>query len=483
MGINVSSLSPTQAREYWYDYNNGNKKGLSDAEYATLCTRFKDYIKTWEQDENDYGYKPSPQDSLDYDSGDAGFFGDGKGVQSTVGTGVIITGSIMAGSFSNIGGNLKAIKTGSKDMVKNLGNGKQSGNAGWGTEGNNAAKDATELDKETISLLATAALQLAFAILTKSSHANEDAQAACLTAQDMLLEEQAILAEQILNMEEMQEFMAVLQAQAEAANEKGQDEIMTMEGVYHYYLMKYKNGTATENEINLLNALSMQMQMTQSRTASETGEINAEIAKVGEGYEEIGASIDYTNSFTEYVSEIDNATKTAAYIQMTLMTLSCLSAAATSVKCFARAAATNIVWFATAAYIAAGASAAYASYIFGAEAVNQMKIANTADDTRDIRLNTQDLSEDTTEFQKVSMEVWDETVVATDEDNLFTLTPTYAGDTVSTSGASDGAGSRGATGGTSTGFGGLTGATGGTPGGTTSGENGDDKDKDKDGKK
>ena len=132
MGINVSSLSPTQAREYWYDYNNGNKKGLSDAEYATLCTRFKDYIKTWEQDENDYGYKPSPQDSLDYDSGDTGFFGDGKGVQSTVGTGVIITGSIMAGSFSNIGSNLKAIKTGSKNMVKNHKLAKSITDASWG---------------------------------------------------------------------------------------------------------------------------------------------------------------------------------------------------------------------------------------------------------------------------------------------------------------------------------------------------------------
>ena len=29
MGINVNSLSPTEAKSYWYDYNNGNTKGIS----------------------------------------------------------------------------------------------------------------------------------------------------------------------------------------------------------------------------------------------------------------------------------------------------------------------------------------------------------------------------------------------------------------------------------------------------------------------
>lgn len=458
MGINVSSLSPTQAREYWYDYNNGNKKGLSDAEYATLCTKFKDYIKTWEQDENDYGYKPSPEDSLEFDADDAGLLGtDGNAIQTTTNLGVTVGAGVA---------NL-VVSKGTELLVVGGGGSGYSG-AFSGLQG---------------LLLVAAAAQYAMAKWVQANSPNEEAAEACKQAQELLLEEQAKLAEQILNMEEMQEYMAVLQAEAEAANEQGQDKIATMEGVYKHYLDKYNQGTATENEIKLLNALSMQMKITQTATATETGELNTKIADIGAQYEDITANIEYTNEFTNYVADFDQATKISSFTQGIMMGLSTVSAGITAFQCFARAGVLSgsfvLSWLA-AAYIAAGAFATKAATIFGEETIKQFQNHDIAKETIEIRGNTDKVSEDTTKFQETSMEYWDETVTATDEENLFTLTPTYAGNTVSTKGASDGTNgnSRGTTG--STEFGGLTaGATGGT-GGTG---NGEDDDKDKDGKK
>lgn len=424
MGINVNSLSPTQAREYWHDYNNGNKKGISNAEYASLCTKFKSEIKTWEKDENTYTYRQSPEDRLDFDEDDAGFFQNG-GTTSIVGAGASVVGAGMSGSL-NIVKNAQAIST--KQIGSNLttsAKGK-TGLFNKAGEGQKLTKAQKADNKETASLLVTAAMQLTFALITKAQSPNKDAAEACEAAQNELYNEQAILADQVLTMEEMQEEMAVLQEEAEATNEEGQADIATMEGMYNYYYTKYQNGTATDQDISLLKALGAQMGVTQSRTGDETEALNGEITEVGEGYEEITANIDNTNNFTDYVSEIDDATKDSARIQAVLMGVSCASAAATSVKCFARASATNVAWFATAAYIAAGVASATASYLNGDQALKQLDYAKIASNTEDIRHDTQDLSVETTEFQEVSTEFWEETVDATSEENLFTLTPTYS---------------------------------------------------------
>ena len=491
MGINVNSLSPTQAREYWHDYNNGNKKGISNAEYASLCTKFKSEIKTWEKDENTYTYRQSPEDRLDFDEDDAGFMGsDGKGIESSIKAGANVTMALGTKAVENF-----AVKTATKAATKK---------AGEDVAVNLAEKGAKPTSANNIEsgiLLVMAALQLASALHTKANSPNEEAVEACQKAQDEMYNEQAILADQVLTMEEMQEEMAVLQEEAEATNEEGQADIATMEGMYNYYYAKYQNGTATDQDIALLKALGAQMGVTQSRTGDATEALNGEIAKVGEGYEEITANIDNTNNFTDYVSEIDEATKTNSIIQGALMTVSCASAAATALKCYSRASALAGSIFgswAAALYTAAAVAAGGAAFIFGQEAYKQFgNNRQIADDTINIRQDTQDLSVETTEFQEVSTEFWEETVDATSEENLFTLTPTYAkvsgnGQQGQNNGDADKGKTRSAAGtnnqNATNGFGALTGGTGTTNASTAQGANNtanqnnndqDDKDKNK----
>ncbi len=416
MGINVNSLSPTEAKGYWYDYNNGNKNGLSEAEYQSICTKFRSYIDNWENDvdENGYTTEASPQDRLDYDADDAGFFGsDGKGAQgiSNVAVagaaGVANAAVATTGTSGFMGGVTEAmtVKTGALEGLQGM-------------------------------LLVAAALQFAMAMVTKANSPNEDAVEACLTAQDELYTEQANLAEQVLTMEEMQEEMEMLQEQALAKNEEGQGEIADLEGLYNYYYTKYQNGTATEKDIALMKALGAQMSSTQAITNEETLGLNEEIVAVGDGFEEITSNIEASNDFTNYVSEIDNATKNSSIAQGTILTISAASAAVTTVQCLMRA---NVLtgsfilsWLA-AAYIAAAALAGTAAGIFGTEAAKQLgEYRSTAEDTIDLRKNTQDLSAETTEYQEVSTEYWEETVDTTSGENLFTLTPTYANVTTST---------------------------------------------------
>ncbi len=411
MGINVNGLSPTEAKKYWYDYNNGNKNGLSEAEYQSLVTKFRSYIDNWENevDENGYTTSESPGERLEFDSDDAGFFGDGKGGQGITNTAVAAgAGAVSAGVIPAA----NVTVAGRTGLDKGLTAAQTSGN------------------KVSLSLIAAAAMQFAMAMVTKANSPNKEAVEACLTAQDELYTEQANLAEQVLTMEEMQEEMEALQELALATNESGQDDIVDMEGLYNYYYTKYQNGTATDKEIALMKALGAQMQATQTSTNEETLGINEEIVGIGEGYEDITANIDITNEFTTYVSDIDESTKRSAIAQGVLMTLSTASAAVTGLKCFARASALagSIVGsWAAVAYLAAGALATTAAGIFGKEALTQLTdYRSTAEDTIDLRQNTQDLSAETTEFQEVSTEYWEETVDTTSEENLYTLTPTYA---------------------------------------------------------
>ena len=411
MGINVNGLSPSEAQKYWYDYNNGNTKGISEAEYQSICTKFRSYIDNWENDVDDNSYQlgQTPEERLDYDSDDAGFFGDGKGAQGITNTAVAAgAGLVSAGVVPAA----EVTVAGATGLDKGL------------------SSAATAGNKVRVSLIAAAALQFAMAMVTKANSPNKDAVEACEKAQNELYTEQANLANQVLIMEEMQEEMEILQEEALAVNEAGQSDIVDMEGLYNYYYTKYQNGTATDREIALMRALGAQMQSTQTATNDETVGLNEEIAAVGDGYEDITANIDYTNQFTEYVADIDESTKKSAMAQGILMTISTASAAVTSLKCFARAselAGSIIGSWAAVAYIAAGALAGVAATIYGKEAVTQLTdYRSTAEDTIDIRRNTQDLSTETTEFQEVSTEFWEETVEATNEENLFTLTPTYA---------------------------------------------------------
>lgn len=431
MGINVNGLSPSEAQKYWYDYNNGNTKGISEAEYQSICTKFRSYIDNWENDVDENGYTTgdTPQERLDFDADDAGFFGDGKGGLGIGNT--VVAGGAAVASTTNLIPSLGMNITGTTGLDKSVTSAdisKDFATKGGANEGGVSA-----------SLIIAAAMQLAMAIATKVSSPNKDAVEACQTAQDELYTEQANLADQVLTMEEMQEEMEMLQEQALETNEEGQSNIVDMEGLYNYYYAKYQNGTATEREIALMNALGAQMQSTQSATNEETLALNEEIVKVGDGYEDITANIDTTNQFTDYVADIDEATKRAAITQGTLLTLSAASATLTAVKCYARASALAGSLFgswAAVAYIAAGVMAGSAAALYGSEALKQFTDYRlTAQDTIDLRQNTQELSAETKEFQDVSTEYWEETVEVTNEENLFTLTPTYA--TVSTANAAE----------------------------------------------
>ncbi len=428
MGINVNSLSPTEAKQYWYDYNNGNIKGLSEAEYQSLCTKFRSYLDNWESevDENGYNYTETPEERLDYDADDAGLGFNEQTAQATTSTSVavgaaagvsaITTGVASMSSFGAMAGEAAA-------LTQVYGAGSE-----IATMASNTAKNAAV--KNSASLLVAAALQFATMIWYKANTPNKDAVEACQTAQDEMYTEQANLADQVLTMEEMQEEMELLQEQALETNEQGQGEIADLEGLYNYYYAKVQNGTATDKERALLQALGAQMAVTQSETNDDTAGINEEIVSVGDGYEDVTASIDNTNQFTDYVSDIDKPTQTAAIVQGTVLALSAASAAFTCSQALIRATTLSASVFGAAAavmYYAAAAMSGAAAAFFGMESYNQLtNFRTTAEDTIDIRENTQDLSTETSEFQDVSTEYWEETVDLTSEDNLFTLTPTYA---------------------------------------------------------
>lgn len=458
MGINVNNLTPQQAKELWRDYNNGNKNDLSRAEYASLCTKFNSYVTKWEQqDENGYTYRASGDERLDFDEDDAGFFGsDGKGVESTLKTGAnvaIATGKPAVWASNSKWENVAAeeFRGMADDFHKNP---EGLTDADIQQADMSASNAETELaKKEAGSLLVMAAMQLAMAIHTRKNSPNADAVEACKTAQNELYTEQAVLAEQVATMEEMQEEMAVLQEEAEARNEEGQASIGTMEGQYNYYYTKYQSGKATSQDIALMNALAAQMQVEQAASTEETGALNEEIAAVGENYEVVSDNIATTNEFTDYVSEIDEATKTNSIIQGALMTASCVSAGVTAAKCIARA--SSLGWLGGVAaimYTAAAAAAGTAAGLYGAEALKQFTTnRKTADDTIEIREQTQELSQETTEFQEVSTEFWEESVDATSTENLFTMTATYADQTALTTGAKGGTRTSDVTGGSQTG--------------------------------
>ncbi len=434
MSINVSSLTPTEAKKYWYDYNNGNTNGISEAEYQSILTKFRSYISSWEYDvdENGYSTGDTPEERLDFDADDAGLGFNTQTAQAATGTSVALGASA---AVTALGTSLTSVKAagGMAIMAENT----AQSSTGLVTEklaqaSAESAADAAKkaATKDATSLLVTAAIQFATMLWYKTNTPNKDAVAACETAQNELYTEQVNLADQVLTMEEMQEEMEALQEQALETNEEGQNDIAEMEGLYNYYYTKYQNGTATDSEIALMKALGAQMSSTQSTTNEETQSINADIVEIGAGYDTVTANINNTNEFTNYVGEIDQATKAATIAQGTVLALSAASAAYTSFKCISRATTLSASVFGAAAaamYIAASVLSGTAAVFFGTESLKQFSdYRSTAEDTIDLRESTQELSTQTTEYQEISTAYWEETVELTNEENLFTLTPTYA---------------------------------------------------------
>ena len=464
MGIDIKSMNPSQAKELWYKMQSG-KVELSRAEEASFNAKFGPYIQLWETeaDETNYTYRENGEERLDFDEDDAGI-----GLNKDTAVGATSTAVGVAGGMANY-----SVYSGG-GLSESLTVGGNGGNSTSAFEGANGL------------LLITAALQYAMAKIIEKNSPNEDAVKACEAAQNELYEEQAILAEQIAMMEDMQEEWEALQEQAEARNEEGQGTISELEGLYHYYYSKYENGTATSQDIAIMNALAAQMQVEQAESTNETVGLNEEIAAIGENYEDISANIETTNEFTDYVSEIDKATKTASIAQGVAMSISAISAGITTLQCISRAGVLSgsfvLSWLA-AVYIAAAALAGKAALVFGEEALKQFgHNRSVAEDTIDIREETQDFSEETTDFQDISTEMWEETVDTTSIDNLYTTTPTYADETASETDAKGGTRTNDVTGGDggNTGSRGASGTgTTGQTGGTTPPATGEDKDKDK----
>ena len=111
MGININNLSVSQAKQYYLDYNNGNKCGLTDIQYKTLCTKFRDYIEIWDQDDTTY---QTGSERLNFDANDAGLdFGDYAIGAGAIGAGAVGSATGGLGEVGNMFGNVWD-KTGGK---------------------------------------------------------------------------------------------------------------------------------------------------------------------------------------------------------------------------------------------------------------------------------------------------------------------------------------------------------------------------------
>lgn len=443
MGINVNTLSVSQARQYYLDYNNGNECGLTDIQYRNLCTRFKDYIDLWDQDET--SYNQSPQDRLDFDADDAG-----------VKAGPMVRDGIAAGAGIAVGFN--KVSDSALNFELKGATGLDSTKVGGKLVGKNdvaATKSTTAENSVSGLLLVAAALVLANALIAKSQNANADAAEACLEAQELLDEEQIKLAKQALEMEKKQKDMESMQENAIAINEEGQSTIGDMEGAYNYYYSKIKDGTATQNDIMIMRGLQLAMGNKQIETNKATEGVNAEIVTLGEElYKGVSENIEVSDELVDYVASFDKATRNAAIAQGAMMALASAGGLITATKCFVRASALAGSLFgswAAVLYVAAGAAAGVGAYIYGDLAKkNLVDYRGIAVDTMKMREDTSYVSEDTKAFQETSMEFWDGVVSATNTDNLFTLTPTYANASTTTSTQTADAGTTGA-GGVSTG--------------------------------
>lgn len=443
MGININTLSVSQARQYYLDYNNGNECGLTDIQYRNLCTRFKNYIDLWDQDET--SYNQSPQDRLDFDADDAG-----------VKAGPMVRDGIAAGAGIAVGFN-KVSDSALNFKLKGA-TGLDSTKGGGKLVGKNdvaATKSTTAGNKVNGLLLVAAALVLANALIAKSQNTNADAAEACLEAQELLDEEQIKLAKQALEMEKKQKDMESMQENAIAINEEGQSTIGDMEGAYNYYYSKIKDGTATQNDIMMMRGLQLAMGNKQIETNKATEGVNAEIVTLGEElYKGVSENIEVSDELVDYVASFDKATRNAAIAQGAMMALASAGGLITATKCFVRASALAGSLFgswAAVLYVAAGAAAGVGAYIYGDLAKkNLVDYRGIAVDTMKMREDTSYVSEDTKAFQETSMEFWDGVVSATNTDNLFTLTPTYANASTTTSTQTADAGTTGA-GGVSTG--------------------------------
>jgi len=247
-----------------------------------------------------------------------------------------------------------------------------------------------------------------------------------LTEKEKLEKEQSKINDQLEEMEKKQDEMEEQQELAIATQEEGQANILELEGAFNYYYTKVQDGTATPQDIAMLQGLQMAMGLKQGETNAATLGINEEITKIGEElYAGVTDNIAISNEFTEYVADFDKATKTASIVQGVMMTVACVGAALTAMKCVARCSEMG-PWM-IAAYLAAAALAGSAAVMYGEMALtNLTTYRKTAENTIDTREVTEEVSADTSEFQESSVEFWEETTEATNEENLFTLTPTYA---------------------------------------------------------
>ena len=421
MSINIQEALTSKSYAYrcYYDYNNGNKMGISAEDYGKIIGKWGnstvlEWQKNMSKDENNYELtderfdaseekgKKKAENAAGYDGKTGGQIGAaiGHGIGG-LGTGLI--GSTNLGS--KIGAKLNDINKGNNIFSKTT----NKMNGGNKEGAINAGKDRSAGD------IVTVVLALATAVTWWAKQPNKEAvEALNVLNNEELPAAQAASQEAQAEMEEAAEKTQELAEEAQDKNDEGNENIAkekTLNDTYkaEYEMLKAKENPTPEEKsrmnklANLMNEKSDNVKSIEEDTSEEVGDLHEEIGEYQESYDEAGETIAEVNGVTEYAEGFDTTTKWTSMAEMIGQGLNALGAGIAA----GRLLASGIFNWVNLAFGAMGLTAVGLSTGAVVKETQNMKVAGTEIKTREM---TQELNAETSDIYDEEIDVYEGTM-------------------------------------------------------------------------
>ena len=331
MSINIQEALTSKSYAYrcYYDYNNGNKMGISAEDYGRIIGKWGnstvlEWQKNMSKDENNYEltderFDASEEKGKKKAENAAGYDGKTGGqIGAAIGHGV---GGLGTGLLGGTGlGTSLGTKLNDTSFGKAI-SGKTQGNP-----------------NKNMGDIVTVVLALATAVTWWAKQPNKEAVEALKVLNDEELPAaQAASQEAQAEMEEAAEKTQELAEEAQDKNDEGNENIAkekTLNDTYkaEYEMLKAKENPTPEEKsrmnklANLMNEKSDNVKSIEEDTSEEVGDLHEEIGEYQESYDEAGETIAEVNGVTEYAEGFDTTTKWTSMAEMIGQGLNALGA-------------------------------------------------------------------------------------------------------------------------------------------------------------
>ncbi len=396
--------SENYAFKMWRSYNNGNPYGITDAQFGEIEGAWKSRLGAWqsytENDNNNYHVTDEDwnngKDRAESDSGFKNTQGkENKQTWRTVGSAGAAVGNAAGGAWLR-----------NTDKLQ------------W----NGIQKKGGKNNSAGAGVLIACGIDAALAIWYRAAKPNEEQKKAIDAYKEQMPALQDECAQNDADMmmydEELIELGDSAAETVDTANEEMEEQMKEYaknQAVRDYaqsavtagYELTDKDKKEYQNSTQTMTQIGEDVQTMKDDTIEEVGEINEEMLTYEDSYNDVAHDMGEIAGYTATAADIDDQTKVKCYVEAASQGINAANAGLDAKKAFSVASGSNVAFWVSVVYAAAGAVAAVAAVSDGLATAEQYKWAGEIDEEIKLREDVESANNDSIDLYDENIDNYD----------------------------------------------------------------------------